>query len=388
MSESSQGESQEKTEEPTPKKREQSKKKGQAPRSKEFSTSMILLTSSIALIVMGKDLGSGLSQLIQRGLVIDRKILYSGNEDIIIAVGSALGNMFDLIIPFMLVLLVAAIVTPMLIGGWAFSAKSALPKFNKINPMKGLKRIFSVKGLMELVKSIAKVALIGSVAVFFIFHYISDLLALGSLGYKYAIFKSMEIIGWLFLLLSVSTLLIAAIDVPFQIVQHNKQLKMSKQEIKDEHKSTEGDPEVKGRIRQVQQEMSNKRMMEEVPMADVVVTNPTHFAIALKYDTAGAAAPIVVAKGADLISFRIREVAKKNSVPIFEAPLLARALYFTTEVNREIPHGLYFAVAQILAYIFQLRDINIGSKPPKKPRKFDIPDEFVDLVNKRHKKNE
>jgi flagellar biosynthetic protein FlhB len=276
----------------------------------------------------------------------------------------------------MLILLLAVLVTPMFIGGWSFSKKAMAPKMSRVNPLKGIKRVFGLKGLMELVKSLAKVALVGCVAGLFIWNYFSELLSLGRLPVGQAIMRALELGGWLFLLLSIATLVIAAIDVPFQLFQHNKQLKMSKQEVKDENKHTEGDPEVKGRIRRLQQEMANSRMMEEVPKADVIVTNPTHYSIALKYDDNKMGAPILVAKGTDLIAFRIRELGKQNNITIFEAPPLARALYHTTELNQEIPADLYYAVAQVLAYVFQLKRAKHPGERPEKPNNLDIPEEY------------
>ena len=232
---------------------------------------------------------------------------------------------------------------------------------------------------MELVKALVKVCLIGSAVVFFIWSYSSELLSLGNMQHESAIIRGLEITGWLFLVLSAVTLAIAMIDVPFQLWQHTKQLRMSKQEIKDEHKRTEGDPEIKGRIRKTQQEMAMSRMMEEVPQADVIVTNPTHFAVAIKYDPDVMSAPVVTAKGVDLIALRIRELGRSHAVPVYEAPPLARALYYSVELKQEIPSGLYFAVAQVLAYVFQLRDVRPGQPAPEKPDDLKVPEAYQDL---------
>jgi len=379
MSESGSGESQEKTEEPTPKKREDSKKKGQVTRSRELNTTVVLLASSIGLISFGKGMGAGIMSIFKDTLAIERSTMYADNARLVSELGNALYEMFMLFMPFIGVLLVTALLGPMLVGGWVFSTKAAAPKMSKINPLKGLKRIFSVKGLMELVKALAKVGLIASTAWLFIESYSSELLSLGNLHYEYAIMRGLELVGWLFLMLSGATLAIAFIDVPFQLWQHTKQLRMSKQEIKDEHKRTEGDPEIKGRIRRTQQEMAMNRMMEELPQADVIVTNPTHFAVALKYDPATMSAPIVLAKGTDLIAFRIRDIGRKHTIPVYEAPPLARALYYSVDIKQEVPTGLFYAVAQVLAYVFQLKNMGIGESKPKKSDDLKIPEEYQDL---------
>ncbi len=379
MAEPGQNESQEKTEEPTPKKREDAKKRGQAPRSREFNTSVVLLASSIGLLALGDGLVKGMAGIFKAGLTIEREMLFSRDVRLVSEFGGALTEMFKVFSPYILLLLVVALAGPMLVGGWTFSLKAAAPKMSKINPLKGLKRIFSVKGLMELVKALIKVCLIGSAVVFFIWSYSSELLSLGNMQHESAIIRGLEITGWLFLALSAVTLAIAMIDVPFQLWQHTKQLRMSKQEIKDEHKRTEGDPEIKGRIRKTQQEMAMSRMMEEVPQADVIVTNPTHFAVAIKYDPDVMSAPVVIAKGADLIALRIRELGRAHAVPVYEAPPLARALYYSVELKQEIPSGLYFAVAQVLAYVFQLRDVRPGQPAPEKPEDLKVPEAYQDL---------
>jgi flagellar biosynthetic protein FlhB len=190
-----------------------------------------------------------------------------------------------------------------------------------------------------------------------------------------------KLCGWSFVACSSALIIVAAIDAPFQLWQHNKQLKMTKQEIRDENKETEGRPEVKGRIRALQHELSRRRMMEAVPTADVIITNPTHYAVALSYDPSRMKAPVVVAKGADLIAANIRAVADKHHVAIVSAPPLARALYASTELDQEIPGGLYVAVATILTYVYQLRaTAAAGEMPPETPHDLPIPDELIDVL--------
>ncbi|VAW72061.1 Flagellar biosynthesis protein FlhB [hydrothermal vent metagenome] len=382
MSESQTG-GQEKTEEPTAKKREDSKKEGQVPRSKELNTSIVLMAAALSLLSMSKTMGDGIASILKSGLQIKRTQIFDRPETLVTSLADSMVAMFSLFIPYMLLLVVVVLLTPIMIGGWSFSMKAVKPKWSKISPMKGFKRMFSVKGLMELVKSILKVSLIGGVAALFIWNWSADLLSLGALPPSLAIYSGMELVGAIFLLLSVATLLIAAIDVPFQIFQHTKQLKMSKQEVRDEQKQAEGDPELKARVRRVQQDMAMSRMIEEIPKADVVVTNPTHYSIAIKYEEERGGAPIIVAKGADLIALKIRDIADRHEVLIFEAAPLARALYYSTKINEEIPSGLFQAIAQVLAYVYQLKVATDPETTPEMPQNIEMPPEYVDLANKK-----
>jgi flagellar biosynthetic protein FlhB len=282
-----------------------------------------------------------------------------------------------LVMPFMLLMLVTALLAPLALGGWSFSVEALGPKFDKLNPLKGLKRIFALRGLVELVKALAKFLLIGGVGAYLLIRNMPSFNGLAYESVPQALAHAGSILGWSFLLLSLSLVVIAAIDVPFQIWDHAKNLKMTRQEIKDEYKTTEGKPEVKAQIRRMQQELAQGRMMAEVPKADVVITNPTHFAVALKYDAKNMRAPRVVAKGADLIASQIRTVATANGVAQVEAPSLARAIYYSTEINQEVPAGLYLAVAQVLAYVYQLRTARTkGGFEPHRPVDLPVPDEF------------
>lgn len=247
-----------------------------------------------------------------------------------------------------------------------------------MDPIKGMKKIVGPQGLVELAKALGKFILIGTIATLFLWNLRDQLLTLGKQEVEVAMIDLGYLVVWVFLVLSLSLLLIALIDVPFQKWNHVRQLKMTKQEVKDENKDTEGSPEVKGRIRRLQVELSQQRMMQDIPEADVVITNPTHYAVALKYDQASAGAPIVVAKGADLIAQQIRMVGEANKVPVLEAPPLTRAIYYSTEIGNEIPSGLYIAVAQVLAFVFQLRRYNTrgGNKPQLDMEDLDIPNEL------------
>jgi len=345
---------QEKTEEPTAKKREDAKKDGQVPRSRELNTTLMLMAGSIGLIVIGDAMGQRLSHIMISGLSLDREKIFE-TEFMTTALSDTLFGAFGMLLPFTLILVVVAIASPALLGGFSFSGKSLKPNLGKLDPIKGMKKLFSVNGLMELVKSLLKVMLIGSVAFSIIWSQIDTLMGLGNLSFKELFARSVEIVGWSFLFISSSLIILALLDAPFQIWQNTKKLRMTKQEIKDENKNAEGDPELKGKIRAMQQEMATRRMMQEVPKADVIVTNPTHYAVAIKYDDKCMGAPRLLAKGHDEVAARIREIAEENNIPFFEAPPLARAIYFTTDLDQEIPAALYQAVAMVLAYIFQIR---------------------------------
>ena len=373
MAENQGGDAQEKTEEPTAKKRKQAKEKGQVPRSRELNTTMVLLVASCMLYMMSGSIGTNLTEILKSNLNIERQLIFGPEKKLVSAFTTTLLDMLYLFIPYIIILVFVILMTPALIGGWTFSLKAISPKMSKLSFTKGIKRIFGAKGLMELLKSLAKVTLVGLVAAAFIWNYFAELMSLSLLNPGQAIIRSLSIVGWLFILLSLATVVIAGIDIPFQILQHIKELRMSKQEVKDEHKHTEGNPEIKGRIRRLQQEMANSRMMEEIPKADVIVTNPTHYSVAVKYSEGDMSAPIIIGKGVDLIALRIREIANLHKIAIFEAPPLARALYYTTKLNDEIPVDLYHAVAQVLAYVYQLRS---HGNDAVKPNAIPIPDQY------------
>jgi flagellar biosynthetic protein FlhB len=280
--------------------------------------------------------------------------------------------------PLLMVLFIVAFLAPMLVGGWLFSAQAIAFKFDKLNPISGIKRLFSMNSLMELMKALAKFVLIVGMAVFLLWNNVYELLSIGRNGLGAGLSDASNLIMGSFFIVCLTTVLIAGVDVPFQIWNHSKQLKMTKQQVKDEMKDTEGKPEVKAQIRALQQELANRRMMEAIPDADVVITNPTHYAVALSYKPDEMAAPKLVAKGADLVAERIRNIAKENNVMIMPAPMLARAIFFNTKLNQDVPSGLYLAVAQVLAYVFQLRESmnKFGAKKPKVPTDLPIPEEY------------
>jgi len=372
--------SQEKTEQPTPKRLDDARKKGQVPRSKELNTMVLMAIAGVAFIMLGQTMLADLSDVMKTNFQPSREDIFDARAVLRFFFKAILDGV-SLLGPFFGLMIVAALLTPMSIGGWSFSIESLQPKFSKMNPIKGLKKVFSAKGLMEMIKAMAKFILVAAVAITVIWVNRNEYLQLGSESLDSALTHSAELITDAFLLTTIALIIIAAIDVPFQIWDHTKQMRMTKQEVKDEMKDTEGKPEVKGKIRQLQREMANARMMEAVPEADVVVTNPTHFAVALKYDKNMRAAPIVVARGADLVAANIRRVAEENDVLLVETPPLARALYHSTEIGEEIPHGLYLAVAQILAYVYQLKNVQKnGGRKPTQPET-ELPEEFEKYVD-------
>ena len=366
---------QEKTEQATPKKQEEARNKGQVPRSRELTTMAMLLMGAVSMTLMGGPMVQQLGGVMRMGLQIEKAKVFDPWA-IIEILAQAIYQGFMSLIPFLLVMLVTALAAPVALGGWAFSTEAMSFKTEKLNPLKGLKRIFAVRGLIELVKALAKFLLIGSVGAGLLWHFLPELMGLGREPVVSALAHLGGILSVSFIVLSASLLLIAAIDIPFQLWDHSKNLKMTRQEVKDEAKNTEGKPEVKSRIRAMQREIAQRRMMQEIPKADVVITNPTHYAVALRYDAERMAAPVVVAKGVELVAGQIRSVATANNVPLFEAPPLARALFYSAEIDQEVPAGLYLAVAQILAYIFQLRACTSGGPIPVRPDEVDVPDEF------------
>ncbi len=366
---------QEKTEEATPKRKEDARTKGQIPRSRELTTMAMLLMGSFALASMGGTMIAELGEVMTQGLSLSRDQAFD-HWKMIDLLEKSIHDGIWLLLPFMLIMIVTAVAAPAALGGWNFSAESLAFKPEKLNPVSGIKRMFSVRSLVELVKALAKFLLIGGVGAWLLIGYLPELMGLGRESVSNGLVHTGRILSHSFIILSASLALIAAIDVPFQLWEHAKNLKMTRQETRDESKNTEGKPEVKSRIRTLQREVAQRRMMAEVPNADVIITNPTHYAVALRYDPDKMAAPRVVAKGVELIASQIRTVAVANKVPLFEAPPLARAIYYSTEIDQEVPGGLYLAVAQILAYVMQLKASVHGGPVPHKPDDIPVPEEF------------
>lgn len=351
----------EKSEEPTEKKLKESRDKGQVPRSKELTTLLLTLSAALFFMSYGNVMLADFEVILRRGLSFERSLAFDELK-MFDLIGAITLQAVYLILPFLLLMMLIALVGPLLLGGWSFSAKAMAPKASKLNPVSGIKRMFSTKALMELFKAFAKFSLVMAVAVYYLYAIFGEVLALGIEPLNFALGHAGTLIAEAFIFISLSLLIVALIDVPFQLYEHNKKLKMTKQEVKEEHKQQEGNPEVKGRIRQVQHEMSQRRMMQKVPDADVVITNPTHFAVALQYDPDNMQEPVVLATGADFMAAQIRTIATANNITIVEAPPLARALYYNAEIDRPIPYDLFKAVAAVLAYVYQLKEYGKADK--------------------------
>ena len=368
------GSDQERTEQPSEKRLREAREKGDIPRSRDLSGALVVLAGVAALLSGSEGAMAHARTIYTLGLSYSREALFSDALPGRV-LGMAVREALMLLMPVALATILAALAGPMLLGGISFSGQALQPKFDRLNPVAGLGRLVSMRGLVELVKSLVKLLFIGSALALFLKHSVDELQALGRADVALGVARAMSLLGRSALLFGALLALIGGADALYQKFDHGKRLRMTKQELKDESKETEGNPELKGRIRQVQFEMSRRRMMQELPKADVIVTNPTHFAVALKYDENGAGAPRVIAKGVDVLAQQIRLVASGHRIPMVEAPPLARALYATTSLGREIPVSLYVAVAQILAYVYQLKQATVrGDEPPPAPQPQVDPD--------------
>lgn len=368
---------QEKTEQPSAKRLQDARKKGQVPRSRELNTFLSLFFGALGLLFMGDTITNRFSNLSRQGLDFDHVAAFAADTPVN-ALSDAIATAIFYLLPFFALMLLSVFVGPMAMGGWSFSPSSIKFKLEKINPLAGLKRIFSANSLMELVKAMAKFFVLLGAAWIVFNMFFERLLSLGVLAPAQAIIASLEMLLWGFFLLGIALLTVVSIDVPFQLWDHTRKLKMSRQEIKDEHKETEGRPEVKAKIRSLQRQAAQQRMMQDVPTADVVITNPTHYAVALSYKHDSRGAPTVVAKGKDLVALKIRSVAEENKVVIYSAPPLARALFRHVDIGGEIPHNLYMAVATVLAYVYRLNEY--GASSVDEPDNLVIPEEFRDDI--------
>lgn len=367
---------QERTEEATPKRLREAREKGQIARSRELTTFAMLLASGVGLLFLGRRIIDGLMDTMRNSFQLSKENIFN-QANLPQSLLNEILNSLVTISPLLFLLVVVALFAPMSLGGWAFSAEALSVKWERLDPVNGVKKIFSWKSVIELVKAIAKFSLIAVVASIFMWNQRDKLFYLSTSDIPSAISMSGELLIWALLIVSSPLLIVVALDVPFQLWDHAKQLRMSRQEVKDESKESEGNPEVRGRIRNIQREMARKRMMAEVPRADVIITNPTHYAVAIKYDQSKMRAPILLAKGKDLIALQIRSVAKIYKVPIVSSPALSRSIYHSTQLNREIPTGLYMAVAQVLAFVYQLRSRNYRDNEDNfKLENVPIPDEL------------
>ncbi len=358
---------QEKTEKPTEKRLRESREKGEVASSRDLSGSFVVLAGVAALMTSGHSAFQHARRIFSFGLDYRREALFS-DELPARALHAAMHEALGLFGPVAAATMIAVFASPLLMGGLNFSAEALQPKFDRLDPIKGLGRIFALRGLVELGKALMKLLFIGAVLLMLLSHWQARLQATGRGSVMAGIAESISLLGSAALWFGAILALIGGIDAAYQKFDHSKRLRMSKQEVRDEMKESEGNPELKGRVRQVQQMQSRRRMMEDLPRADVVVVNPSHFAVALVYDDGRMGAPRVIAKGVDLMAQQIRLVAGTHRIPLVEAPPLARALYATTELGREIPAALFVAVAQVLAYVYQLKQATAhGETAPVAP---------------------
>ncbi len=364
----------ERTEPASSRRLEQAREEGQVPQSRDLSTFLVLISGTVALWVTGSWMSQRLSSVLSRGLAFGHAEAFDSS-----LMGKSLENLSNeavvALLPLFLALIIGAVAGPFAIGGAAFTPTALEPKFSRLNPMSFVGRVFSWNGVAELLKSLAKVTIVGLVVWWVVRQHQEQLFSLFGASLRSGLATFVDLLFFSTLMIVSGMALVAAVDVPFQLWQYHEKLKMTKEELRQESKEQEGDPHVKGRIRNLQREMARKRMMSEVPKADVVVTNPTHFAVALKYDSASMGAPRVVAKGVNLVAARIRELAQENNIPLVEAPPLARALYRHTEPGDEIPATLYTVVAEIMAYVYQLNQyLAQGGSKPSAPKDLAVPD--------------
>jgi flagellar biosynthetic protein FlhB len=366
----------EKTEPASERRLEKAREEGNVARSRELTTLVMLSTAIGGLWFSAESLGSTLGAALRRGLQFERGIAYEPQQMLARTAWMAMQTLLAMA-PLFAMMVVAAVVAPMMLGGWLLSGKAVSPNFGKLDPLAGIARMFSTQSLAELVKALAKSLLIGGVAYLVIMDDLEHVMALLGQPESTALPHTIMLVGRSCALIAAALVLVALVDVPWQLWSYYKRLRMSREDVRQEHKESEGDPHIKAQIRRQQQAIAKRRMMAEVPKADIVVTNPTHFAVALKYVDGDMRAPRVVAKGTDLVAERIREIAADNKVAILEAPPLTRALYKHTRLGDEIPSGLYTAVAEVLAWVYQLkRWKSEGGEAPRRPTDVAVPDEL------------
>ena len=363
---------QERTEQPTPRRIQQAREKGQVPTSRELNTMLMMLIAGASIMFVGPGIVEDFLQMFKQYLNISRENIFD-TTSMPVLLEEAIIDALITLSPFFTLMVLSALAGPLMMGGVTFSTQALSFKWDKLNPITGMGRVFSKKGLVELVKALLKFIIIGTTAILFLYSEADTYLGLGNEPLVQALPHMANLLVWSFLTIASVLVFIALIDVPFQIFDYTQQLKMTFQEIKDENKDTEGNPDVKGRVKNTQREIAQRRMMAEVPKADVIITNPEHYSVAIKYEPDGMTAPIVVAKGVDIMAMQIRKIAREHEVPILQAPPLARALHHTTEIDEEIPAALYLAVAQVLAYIFKLRTDPRWNKRKKEHKINDLP---------------
>jgi flagellar biosynthesis protein FlhB len=366
----------EKTESATPRRLEKAREEGQVPRSRELSTFALTGAGFLGAWGLSGMLAEHVKKMLRTAFTFDHATAVDPHVALMSAAAMAREGAWVLA-PLLLLTGLAALLAPMALGGWLLSTSTIRVNFNRLNPVSGLGRIFSINGPIQLGMSFAKTLVVGLIGGLSIWHRREDILALGTQPLNVALSNATHMVAVCCAMTVAGMFVIAALDVPYQMWSYAKKLRMTKEEVKREHKESEGDPHVKGRLRAQQRAMARRRMMANVPKADVVVTNPTHFAVALQYTDGEMGAPKVIAKGVNLVAARIRELATENNIPLLEAPPLARALYHNVELNREIPGALYGAVAEVLAWVYQLRRFKEdGGVKPVAPTELDVPAEL------------
>lgn len=369
-----------KQEEPTQRRLDQAREEGQVPRSRELTSFLLLCFGLGGLWMMAGWVGGGMADVMRVSMDFRAPLAFELNR-LLTHLWMVAMMALKALAPYGLLLTLVALLAPNLLGGWLFSSKSIKIDFTKLDPIKGIGRLFGAQFLAELGKAIAKATLILSVGAWYIYNHMTELLGLANEQMIGALLHALRLIVGCCALMLLSFIIVVAFDVPYQLWSNLKKLRMSKDELKKEHKETEGDPQIKGKIRQQQQAMARQRMMSKVPDADVIVTNPTHFAVAMVYRDTEMGAPKVVAKGAGAIAAKIRELGQEHNVPILEAPPLARALYKHSELDQEIPAPLYTAVAEVLAWVYQLRRYHSqGGNVPATPKAIDVPPELDNIT--------
>jgi flagellar biosynthetic protein FlhB len=366
----------EKTESATPRRLEKAREEGQVARSREFASFALLAAGFLGVWGLAGPIAQHLQAMLRGAFTFDHAYVVDTNR-MLIGAGAAGREGFFAAAPVLALTALAALLSPMALGGWLLSTNALQFKPERVNPLTGMGRIFSVHGPIQLLMAIAKTLIVGSIGGLAVWHHKDEILAMPSEPMMSAVGHGLSIIAVCCATTVAGMFVIAAVDVPYQLWQFHKKLRMTKEEVRREHRENEGDPQVKSRIRQQQRAMARRRMMSAVPKADVVVTNPTHYAVALQYADGEMRAPKVVAKGVNLVAARIRQLAQEHNVPLLEAPPLARALYHNVDLDREIPGVLYNAVAEVLAWVYQLRRFRQdGGDVPAAPTKLDVPAEL------------
>ncbi len=366
----------EKTEPASARRLEQAREEGQVPHSRELGAFLILLAAAGAFWFMGPWFAQRVVAVFRRGLTLDGKLTREP-EQMLVRFSDLSLDVLLTFSPLLLLLMIAAAATPFLLNSVNFAPKALVPNFSRMNPIKGLQRLFSMSGLVDMLKAVAKALLVGGMAAWVIWIERNELILLLTQPIEVGLVSAGHLVVFSFLAVVSVMIIIVAIDVPFQLWHYHDKLKMTHDELRKEAKELEGDPHVKGRIRSLQREAARRRMMAAVPQADVIVTNPTHFAVALSYKS-GMAAPRVVAKGMGEVARRIREIGSENGVPLLEAPALARALHRHVDLDREVPGTLYAVVAEALAWVYQLSAWRQnGGNYPLPPQNLPVPLELA-----------